>query len=470
MPVVAQDGLAFGWAMERLELELDLDHERGSLEGHASYHLRNESGEPISEVSFNLGRLMTVRAVRDADGQSLPFMQDVVLFADDARRQVNHILVALPEARAPGEVVELRLEYGGYLVGYRETGSVYIQDRVVWNAVVRYLDDGRFSILRTDAFAWPVPGTLNAGANRAAPRPDFSYRAAITVPDSFIVATGGALVERTTREGRTTFVYESTAPVPFLNLPIAEYVERSSDGIRVYHFRADSIGGQRVLDRTVAGLDLLAEWFGPLRSTPKLAVMEIPEMWGSQASLTAGVILTADAFSETGSLVPLYHELTHLWNPRDVDLPSARWNEGLATFLQLRMAQDLDSFDAMEGTIRRFADGIVASGDRTPDITTVPFARYGAAGRTDLSYRVGALMFHALYSNMGSDAFDAAFREYYQTHRDDGGTFDGLLEAFQAHSAVDLSGFFDTWVRTTAWYDQLAAGTPHERVGIQEGR
>ncbi len=467
----APDSLVFGWAMERLELELDLDHERGSLDGHASFLLRNTTKRPVSEVSFNLGRLMSVQAVRGPDGTSVPFTQDVVVFSDSPRRQVNHIVVTLPTARKPGEAAELRLEYGGYLVGYAETGSVYIQDRVAWNAVARFLEDPTFSILRADAYAWPVPGTLSASANRAAPRPDFDYRAAITVPDPFIVASGGALAEQTTRDGRTTFVYESAAPVPFLNLPIADYVVLSRGGIRVYHFRADTVGGQRVLERTLAALDLLARWFGPLGTAPQLTVMEIPEKWGSQASLTAGIILTADAFEETGSLMPLYHELSHLWNARDLDLPTARWNEGLATFLQFRMEQELDGSDAMAATMQAIAEGIVANGDRVSDYTTVPFARYGAAGLTDLSYRVGGLMFHALYTVLGPEAFDGAVRDHFQAHKIDGGTFDDLLEAFQARSSTDLGGFFETWVHTTAWYDQLAAGRPHDAVGwAPEGR
>jgi hypothetical protein len=464
--ILAQDVAEFGVALRRLELELDLDYDDGSLDGAASYVLQNASDGAVAEISFNLGRLMTVQAVRDRNGTDLPFAQDIAVFTDSPRRQVNHVVVSLPTPLGPGAEITLRLEYGGYVVGYTETGSVYIQDRVAWNAVASYVQDGTFSILRTDAYAWPVPGTLTMRVNRVAPRPDFDYRAEITVPEPYVVASGGSLVERTTRDRRTTFVYESVAPVPFLNLPIAEYVVRSGGGVRVYHFPADSNGGRRVLERAKAALDLLARWFGPLGATPELAVMEIPEMWGSQASLTGGIIQTADAFGETGSLTPLYHELTHLWNARDVDQPSARWTEGLATFLQMRMAEELDGYEGMAEDVQRIAERLVASASRTPDVSSVPFRQYGAAGLTDLSYRVGCLMFHALYTALGSDAFDAVIRDYYQAHKDSGWTFDGLLEAFQAHSSIDLDGFFQTWVHTTAWYDQLAAGTAPEAVGF----
>jgi hypothetical protein len=234
----------------------------------------------------------------------------------------------------------------------------------------------------------------------------------------------------------------------------------------VYHFPADSTGGRRVLERAREGLELLERWFGPLGATPELSVMEIPEMWGSQASLTGGIIQTADVFGQTGSLAPLYHELTHLWNARDLDQPSARWNEGLAIFLQLRMADELDGTDETEATVQRIAERLVAAAARTPHVASVPFVRYGEAGLTDLSYRVGCLMFHALYTALGPEAFDDVIGGYFQAHRDRGWTFAGLVEAFRAGSSTDLGAFFQTWVYSTDWYDQLASGTSSHTIGL----
>lgn len=43
---------------------------------------------------------------------------------------------------------------------------------------------------------------------------------------------------------------------------------------------------------------LLAKWFGPIDADPQLTVIEIPEDWGSQASVASGIIQTADAFRD----------------------------------------------------------------------------------------------------------------------------------------------------------------------------
>lgn len=465
--VVAQETAEFGLAMNRLELSLDLNHEDGSLSGSASYEIVNLSNSPVSEVPFNLGRLMTVQSASFVEGGNLEFSQDVTVFVDSPRLQVNHVLVSLPRPLAPGSEVTLRLDYSGFLVGYTETGSLYVQDRVVWNALAPYRPDGRFSILRTDAFAWPALGTLNRRLNRVAPRPDFSFSALVDVPEPYMVASSGRLVEQQTHDGRTSFLYEGSAPVPFLNLPIAEYAVRKGPGVRVYHFPADSAGGVRVLEGATRGLELLANWFGPLGVTPDLAVMEIPEMWGSQASLAGGIIQTADAFGTAGSMSALYHELSHLWNARDLDQPSARWNEGLATFLASRMADELDGSEEMGDAVQSTTEKLLAAVSRTPEIASVPFSQYGEAGLTDFSYRVGFLMFYALDSALGKETSNAVLRGFFQEHKDRGWTFQGLAEQLKAQTQQDLSGLLEDWFYTTAWFEKLRAGIPPNEIGLQ---
>jgi len=453
----AQPRAEFGLAMTRLELGLDLDYQDGSLAGWARYEIINRSSEPAAEVPFNLGRLMTVQAARDPEGAALDFTQDVRTFDDSPRRQVNHVIVSLPRPLPPDSSVVLRLDYGGHLVGYTETGSRYIQDRV----------DESFSILREDAFAWPVLGTLSRRMNRSAPRPDFHFNARISVPERYTVASSGRLLEQTTKDGRTTFVYASSAPTPFLNIPVAEYALMSRPGVRVYYFPADSAGARRVLEGAARGLALLERWFGPLGTDPDIVVMEIPEMWGSQASLAGGIIQTADAFRDAGRLFALYHELTHLWNAPDVDQPSARWNEGLATFLSRRMARVLDGWEGMDEAVQRTAQHLVDPQASPPQIASVPFLDYGDHGLTDLSYRVGFLMFWALHAALGDERFDGGLGSYYQENRERGGTFEALMEHLEARTSTALDEFFRDWVRTTAWHDRLRSGTPPEAIGLR---
>ena len=433
----------------RVELVVTLDYDEGSLSGVATYDILNVSASSADEVPFNLNRLMTVSEIRDAGGLPVAFTQDVTQFTDSPRRQVNHILVPLSVPLAPGEQTRLSVEFAGHLVGYTETGSLYIRDRIHED----------FSILRADAYAFPVVGHATSRVNRAAPRISFDFEIRITVPERFTVASGGGFVGRSEGHGMATYVYQSAAPAPFLNIPIAEYRLVEKEGVRVYYFPEDSVGAAVLLDRADRGLSLLTEWFGPMGRDLELAVMEIPDGWGSQASLTGGIIQTASAFRELGQMRQLYHELTHIWNAPDTDLPSARWNEGLASFLERRMAWHLDGWNGIDSYAQQVADRLVAAIDARPEIASIPFQDYGSAGLTDLSYRTGFLTFYLLHSLLGDAEFDAAVGGYYQERRETGGTFEDLVDSFKGETSLDLVPFFEKWVYTTQWYQDLKAGS-----------
>ena len=280
--------------------------------------------------------------------------------------------------------------------------------------------------------AFPVLGIPSRKALRAMPRAPFAFSAAITVPGDLVVATGGRATGATKRDLLTTWMYRSDDPVPFLNVAIAPYRILTQPGVQVFHFPQDSAGAAMLMRSATNAVRQYTQWFGPLSREPNLTVVEIPEGWGSQASLAAGIIQTADAFRDRAQLYQVYHELSHVWNVSDLDRPSPRWNEGLASFLQWRMAAELDGWadwTARLGRIERSIRGKCQSGS---PCATVPFADYGKAGLTDLSYSVGAAMFYVLYQTLGADAFDRAYREFFARHRDRGATSADLVAAFES--------------------------------------
>jgi hypothetical protein len=262
-------------------------------------------------------------------------------------------------------------------------------------------------------------------------------------------------VERRVESGVATFVYRSTAPVPFLNLPIAKYGVLKEAGIRIYHFPEHAEGAARVLERTRAALDLLGRWFGSLGQAPRFAIMEIPVYWGGQASLTGGIIQEADVFESPDSFRPLYHELSHLWNAPDAERPSPRWNEGLATFLQYLLAERLDGWEEMASAVERSAERVLQAIESDPAYRGVPFARYGDERMTDLSYRTGFVMFYLLHELMGEEDFNQAVGRHYQRYRGSTGSFDDLVRIAGEISSRDLRAFFDDWVHSTGWQERL---------------
>lgn len=446
-PPVAAVSQDAAFLLTRMALDLRVDYGRGTIGGTATLRFRNASDRPEVRVPLLLNRLMTVSRVTGVRGVDLSFDQRIVVFEDDPIRQVNAIVVTPGHPLAPGDSLTIVLHYGGILVGYTETGSVYIKDRV----------NRDFTILREDAYAFPMLGVPSLASNRRAPREPFMFAARVTVPADLVVAMGGEAQERTTRDSLTTWNYSSVDPVPFLNITIAPYRQLDQPGARIFYFPADSSGARMVARAVEGAVGRYASWYGPVGREPRLVVMEIPEGFGSQASLTAGILQTADAFREAAQLPQLYHEISHVWNVPDLDRPSARWNEGLASFLQWRMAAELDGWADWDAQANRTTQFLMRRCSASVRCDATPFAAYGSAGLTDRSYSVGMLMFYTLFRVLGPDAFDRAYRNFFQEHRATGATIADLVAAFRGASPLS-ERIFDDWLFSTRWYSRLASG------------
>ena len=429
-----------------LKLDLAIDYSQKRLAGSATCVLENWTDRPAARVSLLLGRLMEASRVRDAAGRYLGHTQDVVRFRDDPMRQVTRLDVRLAKPVPPGGKTTLRVDYAGHVVGYTEVGWLYVRDRI----------DTTFTILRAEALAFPVVGGLSDSANRTVPDVDFTYDVAIRVPRRMRVATGGTATVTGNTDGTVTWRYLSGKPSSVLNVAIAPFDTLSDHGVRLFYFPADSTGATRLLGRARAALDTLSGWFGPLHEALHLTVTEIPDGWGSQASLTGGIIQSAAAFREARRTSELYHELTHLWNAPDLDNPAPRWNEGLATFLENLLSERLDGWTGRAARDSVWIAWIRQASASDSALRKVPLVEYGRRGMTDYSYSVGALMFGALYELVGADDFGRIVGGYYQRFPNGGTTRD--FAAFAAHAGTrDLTDFFDDWLFTTRWTGRVAA-------------
>lgn len=433
--------------VRHLDLDLFVLYDDGTLEGVAELTVENVGGVDVDVIPAQIGRLMTAHRVRSGP-RDLDVVQDVVIYEDWPQRQVNQLYVRLPSPLGPGERRTLTIEYSGPLVGATETGMLYVRDRV----------EREFTILRSESFAFPQLALPSLMANRSAPRADFTYTARFTVPADLTVATGGPPTDRTVVGDQATWTFETREPVPFLNVAVAPYQTTAQAGLRVFHFPRDSAGAKLALERMVQAIEMYTRWFGPLAREPRLHVIEIPEGWGSQASLTGGIIQTADAFRDRGQLRQLYHELAHLWHPADLERPAPRWNEGLATFLAGRAAAELGDGESLEERMPAAAERQLRRTGQSPELASTPMVEYGRANATGLSYGTGELMFYALYEVLGADAFDRALGEWFDRYRGSGSTTRQFVELTQARTDIDLEALFEDWLFTPRWRERLESG------------
>ena len=428
----------------RYELDLDVDYADEVLRGTARIVVENPSTQPVHHASLLLYRLMRVRSVRDGQGGDLTFSQAVVAFEDFGKLQVNQILVTLREPLAPGAQTVVEIRYDGHLLGYAETGMRYVQDRV----------DPEFTILRDDSFAYPRPGYPSVAVNRGAPPWTFSYAARVTVPQGLTVANGGHLEGMDRLGDRVTFRFSSLKPSWRMDFAIAKYSELASGSIRVYYLPGDSGGAAGVAQAAQRALDLFSRWFGPRQEVAAFTFIEIPDGWGSQTDVTT-IIQTAAAFRDPGRHREVYHEISHLWNVPPTDRPSPRWNEGLASFLEYLVTEEVTGTPIVDSRATQLIEWLRGALPAHAEWTKVPLVDYGRAGLTDLSYSVGALFFDLLYRLVGREAFNRIIGQYATEYGTRGGSTQDLVELARKTVPVDVSRLVSDWLYTTAWAERV---------------
>lgn len=440
-------------AITDLGLDLVLDYSEGTLSGTATIVVKNLGQTPAATIPVQLGRLLEVTAVRTSGGTRVPFTQDVVSMADWPVWQVNQAYLTADPALRTEESRSFIIAYRGYLVGYTETGMRYVRDQV----------SREFTILREDALAFPRIRLPSVGETRLMPQAEFTWRLRLTVPAGLIVATAVPPSVRRDSAGVSTWTFESRTPVPFLNVPIADYRLSEEPDLRIYHFAQDSGGARRLSDAIHKATQLYSRWFGMIERRGPLTVMEIPEGWGSQAALTAGIIQTADAFNATSGLAPIYHELAHLWHQTDRDAPPVRWNEGLATFLQLRVAEVLEG-RSLDSAMVRLAERVRRRAAEDSQAVNVPMVEYGARQLTDLSYTVGGLLFYGLYRTLGEREFDRILGAYGRRYRTAGSSTAEFIRFLRHNTRVDLQPVLDDWLLGTTGCRRLLGGEPLDQI------
>jgi aminopeptidase N len=431
---------------EQLQVKIDFDEQR--LAGSITFNLQNWTNSSASSVSILLHRLMEAKAVRDGSGRPLSFTQDVVRFKDQPMRQVTQLLVTLREPVPAKALTTIRIDYSGYLTPSSEIGWLYVRDQI----------DTAFTILRRDGLAFPEIASVTNAANRRMPRSEFTYTADVQVPAGFVVAAGGTSSRVANSDGTVTWRYESGKPAPFLNISIARFKMLDSGGVRIFYFSPDSSGARYLSVQAQNALHLLSGWFGPLHDEPRLTIAEIPDGWGSQAHLVAGIIQTASAFRDTMQVGQLYHELTHLWNAPDIDPAPPRWNEGLASFLQGLMQEKLNHWPGRRAREEQRIANLKRDIAADSMLRTVPLAEYGAHDMTGRSYTVGNIMFSAYRDLVGEAAFNKTVGGFYQQFNRGGTTADFVALA-KTNAPREISKFFDDWIYSTRWTQIIASSS-----------
>jgi hypothetical protein len=444
-------------AVKRYRLCETLHPDRGTLECTATLAVRNVSRHNIRTVPLLLNRRLAVRQARDDTGLVLPFAQSIQRVSGIGRRlRVNAVTLRLLRQLCPGSSARLTVSCAGTIAPYAEVWP-YVHDRIAAD----------YSLLRPDAFAYPVLSRPRWSDCREAWGRQFNYSIELTVPTGYTAACGGREYAKRTVRGAALFCFKSAAPTWRIDAAVARFrVARDTDsGIRVYALPRDAAAAKRIITEARQARSFFTRQFGPAGGDGGYAIIEIPSGWGSQAG-DGYCLQEAGAFRNPRSIDELYHEIAHRWNARATQqIQQCRWfDEAFASYFAGLAIEEFRGQQAfgryMESLRRRFVQR--ARDDRRN--ASVPIAQYGTHGLGSNCYTKGAWALHVLRESTGPAAFTGIIRELLVKHRNRPADFHDFQRICLRRSTAAIMPFFDEWLFGNASSRLLIDGLSVQRM------
>lgn len=427
-------------AINHYDLELSFDFTNETLKGVCTVTIENKSNKSVDKIPFLLYRLMKVASIQDQQGNELDFAQNIVSVSDFEKLQVNYITINANIE--PGSTIMLKIQYGGYLLGYQETGMRYVKDRISKN----------FTMIRMDSYSYPILAEPSSGFMRKyIISNNFTYNLYVTVPESLMVASGSHLLSKKTENSITTYKYESKKPNWRIDIAISTYQFATTERLDIFYFPDDSASAKALLNRGDKVLKLYTEWWGELKDDNSITIIETEEGSGGQVSETA-ILLPREAFT-SNRYHHLYHELSHLWHVQlnEKEGLSPRWEEGLATFSEYYVDEyfNPEKKGLLDKTANKIIIRLKENFDLNPKMYETPMYEFGNKSLTGYSYNQGMVMFAVFYKLVGKEKFDLIVRSFYEQYHDSGATtrcFTDLSEKVIQRKGVKK--FFNDWIYT----------------------
>jgi len=355
---------------------------------------------------------------------------------DAAAEQSGAELVVTPATGiATGAQFVVKVAYGGVPKAFDEPGLGEIG--------FLHTDDGAVAIGEPEvASSWfPVNDH---------PRDKATYTIKIAAPDGLAALSNGALTDKKSAGGWTTWTWSETKPMaPYLaTVVIGKYrvKESTHDGKPMVIAVDTSLSAQvdNQMAQTPAVIDFLESKFGPY-PFDALGGIVIDDRRVRFALENQSRPIYSWAFFEAGEdgVWVIVHELAHQWYGDSVTVNEWKeiWlNEGFASYAEWLWFEDKG-----EQSAQQTFDNFYARADA--DMWRVP---PGDPGKADLFhesvYTRGAMTLHALRVTVGDDAFFKILKGWAAEKAHSNATTPEFIALAERISGKQLDQLFDDWL------------------------
>ncbi len=408
-----------GFRVEHYDLTLDYKVSTNRLSGIAV--IRGRARVATRTVSLDLVGLRATK-VTLTGGRIAGFQQSD-----------RKLRVMLDEPLAAGQGFELAVVYAGAPRPRRSRWGT-----IGWEE----LDDGVIVAAQpTGAPTWFPCNDVPAEKSTS--------RLSMTVDLAYTVLASGTRVSRSSRAGKTTWIYEQTVPTPsyLMTVQIGRYVEETMPlngptGRLIYpRGLADRVHADfGDLERMVT---LFVACFGPY-PLDEYAVVVTPDDLEIPLEAQGIGVFGANHIDGNGTLERLVaHELAHQWFGNSVGVK--RWqdiwlNEGFACYAEWLWSEHTGGPTADEkarshhARLSSLPQDLVLSDPGPDDMFD------------DRVYKRGALTLHALRLTVGDDRFFAVLRTWSKTFRAVTATTGDFVALAEEVALVPLAHLFHIWL------------------------